>query len=74
MIIGIAILLLIYLITITANMIRTNRMRRKLKPGDECFIYYGELKTKVYVLGISKEIEVKIFNEIINLPRKLIYA
>ncbi|MBM3435036.1 MAG: hypothetical protein FJY07_02335 [Bacteroidetes bacterium] len=74
MMIGIAIVLFIYLATILTNVVRTNRLRKRLKPGDSCSVYHGEVRIRAFVLGVSKEIEVKVFNRVMLFPRNLIYA
>jgi hypothetical protein len=74
MLIIIAILLFIYIVTIFIRVIRTNWLRKHLKPGDSCMVYQGEIRIKAFVLSVSNEIEVKVLNRVMLFPRKLIYA
>lgn len=70
----IGIVFLIYVITIVSNVIRTNRLRKRIKPGDSCSVYRGEVRTRALVTGVSEEIEVMIFGRIWLYPRNRIYA
>jgi len=70
----IAILLIIYTATIITNIGRTANIRKKIKVGDICSVYLGEIKFKAFVLSVSNEIEVQVLNRVMQFPRRLIYA
>jgi hypothetical protein len=42
--------------------------------GDICSVYLGEIRFRAFVLSVSNEIEVKVLNKIVLIPRRLIYA
>jgi len=67
------ILLSYYLVTILVNMLRTRFKRKRIRVGDTCSIYLGENKFKAFVMEISNEIEVSVLNNIVKVPRELIY-
>ena len=74
MLITIGILLIIYTATIVTNAGRTANIRKKIKVGDICSVYLGEIKFKAFVLSVSNQIEVQVLNRVMRFPRRLIYA
>jgi hypothetical protein len=70
----ILIVLSIYIVTIIYRIAQTTYKRKKLKVGDICSFYIGEIRFKAFVLSVSNEIEVKVLNRVIQIPRKLIFA
>jgi hypothetical protein len=74
MFILISILLLIYSATIIFNVARTIHLRKKIRVGDICCVYFGEIKFQVLVLSVSDVIEIQLFNKAMQIPRELIYS
>ena len=62
-----------YFLTILVNTLRTHIKRKRIRVGDNCRIYFGEIKFKAFVMGIDNEIEVSVLNNILKIPRHLIY-
>jgi hypothetical protein len=74
MLILILILLVIYSATIIFNVARTIHFRRKIRVGDICRVYFGEIKFQALVLNVSDDIEIKVLNRVMLIPRELIYS
>ena len=74
MIISITILVFIYSGYILLNIWRTEQKRKKLKAGDICQVYIGEIKISGYVLKVNSIIDVWALNKVMKFPRKQIYA
>jgi hypothetical protein len=74
MFILISILLVIYSATIIFNVVRTIHCRKKIRVGDICRVYFGEIKFKALVLSVSDVIEIQVLNTVMQIPRELIYA